>query len=78
MILGRFLKYLFNIFAAVKMSIRVSIPGNSLGTNFCQLHFLRKRRPLQKNIPISWHGTGKDAHWKGKDANWTRKDAHFF
>ena len=29
------------------------IPGNSLGTNFCQLHFLRKRRPLQKIPPIS-------------------------
>ena len=54
------------------------IPGNSLGTNFCQLHFLRKRRPLQKKTPISYYWLGKDAHWTGKDAHWTGKNAHFF
>ena len=36
------------------------MPANSLGTNFCQLHFSRKRRPLREKMPIWWHGTGKD------------------
>ena len=52
--------------------------GPSLGTNFCQLHFSRKRHSLREKMPIWRHGTGKDAHWTGKDANWTGKDAHFF